>query len=101
MNSCGCTWCVTSVYKDFRRDHGGGPEELPHRKKGKGKKYCKKNKGPHVYDTWTEWQTYGTYRHRYHACKCGKRGYGMGLGYQTQRLVERKTFGGDTIKIWI
>lgn len=61
------------------------PEELPYRKKGKGKKYCKKNKGAHVYDTWTDWFTYTRYRYRYQACKCGKRGWG---GYQSQSLVE-------------
>jgi hypothetical protein len=83
---CGCSWCNTTQYKDFRRDHGGGPEELPHRKKGKGKKYCNKNKGPHVYDTWSAWTTYTKYRYRHLTCKCGKRGYGT--GYQSQFLRE-------------
>ena len=82
---CGCSWCDTRDYKEFRQNHGGGPEEMPYRKKGKGKKFCKVNKGPHVADRFTEWATYSTYRYRYSVCACGKR---MGWGSQSQRLVE-------------
>jgi hypothetical protein len=74
------------IKRDFQHDHSG-PEEMPHRKKGVGKKYCKKNKGPHVFDTWTEWYTYGgSWRYRYRSCKCGKHGWGQ-ENYQSQRYV--------------
>lgn len=71
------------IKRDFQHDHSG-PEELPYRKKGKGKKYCKANKSEHVYDTWSEWRTYTRYRYRYAACKCGKTGWKS----QSQSLVE-------------
>lgn len=91
-----------SKARDFRQDHGGGPEEMPHRKKGTGKKFCKKNKGPHVYDAYTEWQYYGPrYRTRYACCKCGKRSM---YGYQSQRLQERTyTMNGEefTRSYWL
>lgn len=85
--SKGCGCCVERRMdrKEFRQDHGGGPEEIPHRKKGRGKKYCRKNKGPHVMDCVTEWQTYGSYRYRYACCKCGKKSWTRS---QTQYLRE-------------
>lgn len=73
--------------RDFQHTHDG-PEEMPHRPKGTGKKFCKKHKGPHVFDTFTEWSTYGTWRYRYKACVCGRRGFGFDGSYQSQRLVE-------------
>ena len=75
------------IKRDFQHDHSG-PEEMPHRKKGTGKKFCKKNKGNHVFDTYTEWSTYSTWRYRYKACACGRRGFGSDGAYQSQRLVE-------------
>lgn len=86
--SCSCCDDLRNNRRDFRQSKGDGPEEMPHRKKGRGKKFCKKNKGDHVYDEWTEWSTYATWRYRYRMCKCGKRGYGTDGGYQSQRLVE-------------
>lgn len=80
-------WIVSGrlARREIRQDHGGGPEEMPYRKKGKGKKYCNKNKGPHVYDTWTGFFTYPTFRYRYRACKCGKH---LWSERQTQYLRE-------------
>lgn len=85
--------------RDFQHDHSG-PEELPHRPKGKGKKFCKKNKGPHVYETWTEWSTYGSWRYRYAACKCGKHGFGGPRMYQSQRLHTMVRHDGTTYTYW-
>jgi hypothetical protein len=89
---CGCCVSLRMERKDFRQDHGGGPEELPHRKKGVGKKYCRKNKGPHVFDTHTEWRTYGSFRYRYAACKCGKHSWNRSV---TQYLVTNTWTGED------
>lgn len=55
------SWFMHGVYRrEFRQDHGGGPEVPPHRKKGKPKKKyvrkgCPGNDGKaHVNVTWTE-----------------------------------------------
>lgn len=75
------------IKRDFQHDHSG-PEELPHRKKGKGKKFCIRNKGAHVYEIWGEWRSYASYRYRYKQCKCGKQGWYRDGAYQSQYLRE-------------
>jgi hypothetical protein len=90
-------WNARGIIKrDFQHDHSG-PEEIPHKKKGTGKKYCKKNKGPHVYEEWTDWSSYGSYRYRYSCCKCGKRRFD---GYWSQRLVTSTIFVGGEEKTY-
>ena len=94
------SWHARGVIKrDFQHDKSG-PEVIPHKKKGTGKKFCKKHKGPHVFDTYTEWSTYGTWRYRYKACACGKRGFGGDGMYQSQRLRTMTRYDGTTYTYW-
>lgn len=45
---CGCNYCTSNgIRKDFRHDHGSGPEEIPYRKPAKtSNKFCKRAKEP-------------------------------------------------------
>ncbi len=50
MSHCHCDWCYSRIERrDFRADHGSGPESLPHRKK------AKKVDKAHCDHQWSDW----------------------------------------------
>jgi hypothetical protein len=60
-----CSYCDDSDHKDFHGYQIGDDEETPYRKKGKGKKKCKRSKdGEHDFTAKKEgytWQSYYEY----------------------------------------
>lgn len=75
------SWHESSLdRRDFRDNHGGGPEEIPHkkvgRKKGRGTKrsdhkHIWETNGPETVNLWSG----NTYKITHYEClECGKRG---------------------------
>lgn len=78
---CGCCADTRNARRDFRQDHGGGPEVPPHKP---SKKYKKKHK--HVWiagPKYLAWESDSMRVLRYHEyCECG--------GAQERRLWQYK-----------
>ena len=65
------------IRRDFRQDHGGGPEEMKGHPKRRSGKWCKKEGRQHRWERYVHWRyvnSDGEVReyHRYRCLGCGK-----------------------------
>lgn len=65
------------IRRDFRQDHGGGPEEMKGRPKRKAGPWCKKEGRQHRWESyvhyrWTDYQGNVRESHKWRCLSCGK-----------------------------